>query len=73
MARAQAVWVVLRTRDGFQIYGVAGAFTVKHELRTWLSKQPRPELLRIFKTGDGVHQTMADVREYGHHEILGGK
>lgn len=52
MARSTYIYVVLRYDSSGRITGIAGTFTVKHELLGWLRKQPFPELLRAFRCRD---------------------
>lgn len=52
MARSEAAWVVL---DGGTREPVA-AFTVRHELVTWLGRRPSLEGLEVWRCGDGLAQ-----------------
>ena len=54
MARSPNVWVVIDAATGIPV----AAFTVKHELCTWLYKQENPQSishLRGWKVKDGAH------------------
>lgn len=60
MARSPAVWVVLSSTGQ-----PVAAFTVKHELCTWLWKFENPEsldLLHGWKVTDGVRHWYGDER-----------
>lgn len=39
----------------------AGAFTVKHELVTWLRRQPELDGLRVYRIPDGLNQSREPV------------
>jgi hypothetical protein len=51
MSRAYSVWVVKDTGNGT----ISGAFTVKHELKTWLKKNQQPVF--IYRCRDGHPET----------------
>jgi len=54
MARAETIWIVLS--DAGAVDPVA-AFTVKHELETWLSRREDRSELLIYRLPDGGSAT----------------
>lgn len=50
MARSSYVYVVMKNGVGLPIAG----FTVKHELKTWLGRNPGD--YTIWRLSDGLHQ-----------------
>jgi len=60
MARAEALWVVSGNHGE-----LLAAFTVKHELRTWLARQPEDRPLRVQRIVDGGHDP--DARPVDYH------
>lgn len=58
MARASAIWVIQEQID-YEQFDVLAAFTVKHELITWMKKHNITDdtIYSIYKTGDGIWQT----------------
>lgn len=53
MARSHSVWVVTH-RDPSTAHPIA-AFTVKHELKTWLTRRRKLPLVWVYRLGDGAH------------------
>jgi len=51
MARAETIWIV---KGDIQLLA---AFTVKHELETWLSKRDDLDRLTVFRLPDGGYGT----------------
>lgn len=62
MARSTYIYVVME--DGLPIKG----FTVKHELKTWVEKNPSLEY-RFFRLRDGLRQDQS-VDEIHYPEML---
>lgn len=61
MARAHSIWVIQERHD-YEIYHVVAAFTVRHELVTWMKKHNITDSdYQIYKTGDGVWQEKLDT------------
>ena len=53
MARSHSIWVVLNDWTHF----IEGAFTVKHEMITWLLKRPGlRKCVSIYRVQDGLYQ-----------------
>jgi len=52
MARSTCVYVVVGAEDQIP----AAGFTVKHELITWLSRQPKESEFEVWRCGDGLSQ-----------------
>lgn len=60
MARATTIWVIQSTVTDEPF----AAFTVKHELKTWLN-QRRHQIVgfRLFRVPDGLHHDPASTQE----------
>jgi hypothetical protein len=73
MARAKSIYVVIDPTPMLHLQHVIAAFTVKHELITWLRKNRHWTYL-ITKTGDGIRQSrVTDVTEEIINECMRGK
>lgn len=62
MARASAIWVIQEKVDYGQ-FDVLAAFTVKHELITWMKKHniTNDHIYTVYKTGDGIWQELIET------------
>jgi len=68
MARSHAVWIVMAYHD----YPIA-AFTVKHELRSWLEQQNQAAIKRnceIYRLHDGDCSCDDQIKKVEIEEIL---
>lgn len=74
MARSTYIYLVLRDREcgapGF--LGPERAFTVKHELRSWLEGQESLKDLSLFRVRDGYGYGRDMVTEMTLQEVLSG-
>ena len=66
MARASYIWIVTYAYPDPDV--ILGAFTVKHELVTWLEKQDDPTRFLILHVADGNLSTSDSWANYPHWE-----
>ena len=67
MARSTTIWVIQSTVTDEPF----AAFTVKHELKTWLEEREHQVAgFRLFRVPDGLHHDPAHTKEIQISEIL---
>lgn len=70
MARSTTIWVVMDSEDNPL---PVAAFTVKHELISWLKRHPGAvRLCRVFRCSDNPAQLSAAVREVPMEALMNG-